>query len=205
MVSIAVMKMLAWNRVRKQKKKAGGIAMEFTQLIESRRSIRDYKPGMKISEDQIKVMIAAASQAPTWKNSQTGRYYVAISEDAMNQIKNQCLPEFNANNCKNAVAIIIAAYETKRSGFERDGSPTNELGDKWGVYDLGLQTENLVLSARDTGYDTLIMGIRDAQKIKDIMGIPESQEVVSVIAVGVRETNPEKPKRKAVEDIVKFC
>lgn len=178
--------------------------MEFTQLIESRRSIRDYKPGMKISEDQIKVMIAAAGQAPTWKNSQTGRYYVAMSEDAMNQIKNQCLPEFNVNSCKNAVAIIVAAYETKRAGFERDGSPTNELGDKWGVYDLGLQTENLVLSARDTGYDTLIMGIRDAQAIRNIMDIPESQEIVSVIAVGVRETSPEKPKRKAVEDIVKF-
>ena len=70
---------------------------------------------MKISEDQMKVIIDAAIQAPTWKNSQTGRYYVAMSEDKMNFIKNQCLPEFNAKNCDNAVAIIITAYETKRS------------------------------------------------------------------------------------------
>lgn len=177
--------------------------MEFAQLIESRRSIRNFKPGMTISEDQVKVMVAAAGQAPTWKNSQTGRYYVAMSEDGINSVL-QYLPEFNVNSCKNAVAIIVTAYETKRAGFERDGSPTNELGDKWGVYDLGLQTENLVLSARDTGYDTLIMGIRDAEGIKAVLNIPESQEVVSVIAVGVRETNPDKPKRKAVEDIVKF-
>ena len=47
--------------------------MEFAQLLESRRSIRNYKSGMRISEDQIKVMIDAAIQAPTWKNSQTGR------------------------------------------------------------------------------------------------------------------------------------
>ena len=39
--------------------------MEFSQLIESRRSIRKFKPGMRISEDQIKVMIDAAIQAPT--------------------------------------------------------------------------------------------------------------------------------------------
>jgi nitroreductase len=178
--------------------------MEFSQLLESRRSIRKYKPGMKISEDQIKVMIDAAIQAPTWKNSQTGRYYVAISEDKMNFIKNQSLPAFNAANCENAVAIIIAAYETKRSGFEKDGNPTNELGDKWGVYDLGLQNENLVLKARETGYDTLIMGIRDVDVLKKEFGIPDSQEIVSIISVGVREDDPIKPKRKAVEDITKF-
>ena len=120
--------------------------MEYAQLLESRRSIRKFKPGMKISEDQIKEMIDAAIQAPTWKNSQTGRYYVALSEEKMSFIRNQSLPSFNASNCENAVAIIITAYETKRSGFERDGNPTNELGDKWGVYDLGLQNENLILS-----------------------------------------------------------
>lgn len=178
--------------------------MEFAQLLESRRSIRNFKPGMKISEDQVKVIIDAAIQAPSWKNAQTSRYYVAISEDKMNFIKNQSLPEFNANSCNNAVAIIIAAYETKRAGFERDGSPTNELGDKWGVYDLGLQNENLVLKAREIGYDTLIMGIRDAEVLKSEFGIPESQEVVSVIAVGVRETDAQKPKRKTPEDITKF-
>ena len=64
---------------------------------------------MKISEDQIRVMIDAAIQAPTWKNSQTGRYYVAVSEDKMNFIRNPSLPSFNAANCENAVAIIIAS------------------------------------------------------------------------------------------------
>ena len=178
--------------------------MEYAQLLESRRSIRNYKPGMRISEDQVKVMIDAAIQAPTWKNSQTGRYYVAMSEDKINFLRNQCLPEFNANSCANAVALIITTYETKRSGFERDGSPTNELGDKWGVYDLGLQNENLVLKARETGYDSLILGIRDADKIRAEFDIPESQEIVAVIAIGVRESDAQKPKRKTPEEITKF-
>ena len=178
--------------------------MEFSQLLESRRSIRKYKPGMKISEDQIKVMIEAAIQAPTWKNSQTGRYYVALSEEKMDFIKKHSLPPFNAANCENAVALIIAAYETKRSGFEKDGYPTNELGDKWGVYDLGLQNENLILKARETGYDTLIMGIRNSDILRQEFDIPDSQEIVSIISVGVREDDPEKPKRKSAEDITKF-
>lgn len=178
--------------------------MEYKQLVESRRSIRNYKADMQISRDQLNDIFENVIQAPSWKNSQTGRYYVATSKEAMDFITSECLPEFNANSCKNAVAIIIAAYETKRSGFERDGSPTNELGDKWGVYDLGLQNENLVLRARDIGYDTLIMGIRDVSKMKDKFDIPESQEIVAVISLGVREDSPMAPKRKAVDDFVKF-
>ncbi len=178
--------------------------MELMQAIESRRSIRAFKEDATVTADQIKEMVKAAGLAPTWKNSQTGRYYVAMSEDKINFVRNQCLPEFNANSCANAVALIITTYETKRSGFERDGSPTNELGDKWGVYDLGLQNENLVLKARETGYDSLIMGIRDADKIRAEFDIPESQEIVAVIAIGVRESDAQKPKRKTPDDITRF-
>lgn len=178
--------------------------MEFAQLLESRRSIRHYKPGMKISVDQIKVILDAARQAPSWKNSQTGRYYVAMSEDKLNYVRNQCLPEFNAKNTENAVAYIITAFEKGVSGFNMDGTPTNEIGDEWGAYDLGLQNENLILKARETGYDSLIMGIRDEKALRSGFGIPDSQDVVAVIAIGVRESDSHKPARKDIDEIAKF-
>lgn len=178
--------------------------MEFANLLEMRRSIRNFKANSTISESQIKEMIDAALQAPTWKNSETGRYYIALSPEKIEYIKNECLPSFNANSSRNAVAIIVTAYETKCAGFENDGTPTNELGDKWGVYGLGLQNENLILKARELGYDTLIMGIRDAAKIKDAFNIPDLEEIVSVISVGIRESDPAKPKRKTPDEIAKF-
>ena len=178
--------------------------MEFSQLLESRRSIRHYKPGMKISEDQIKVMLDAARQAPSWKNSQTGRYYVAVSEDKLNYVRTQCLPEFNAKNTENAVAYVITAFEKGCAGFAPDGTPSNELGDEWGAYDLGLQNANLILKARETGYDSLIMGIRDEKALRSGFDIPESQEIVAVIAIGVREKDPIKPPRKDLGETAKF-
>lgn len=177
--------------------------MEFKELIEARRSIRQYAEGVVVTADDIKAMIAAAQQAPSWKNSQTGRYYAVISPEMIEKVQSECLPEFNRNNSKNAGALIVTAYVANRSGFERDGNPTNELGNEWGAYDLGLQNENLVLAARDKGFDTLIMGIRDADKLHETLNIPEDQHVVSVIAVGKRAAEPQKPARKAVEDIVK--
>ena len=104
----------------------------------------------------------------------------------MNKVK-EGLPEFNVNNTINACALIITTFEMKRSGFTREGVAENELGDQWGAYDLGLQNENLVLRARDIGYDTLIMGIRDSEVLRANFNIPESQQIVSVIAIGVKE------------------
>ncbi|MBR5361404.1 MAG: nitroreductase family protein [Lachnospiraceae bacterium] len=178
--------------------------MELTQAIASRRSIRNYQDNATVTADQVKELIAAAIQAPSWKNSQTGRYYVILSPEKMDEIARECLPEFNANNCVNAKALIVTAFETKRSGFTREGVAENELGDEWGAYDLGLANENLVLRARDLSLDTLIMGIRDGEKLRAKLDIPESQRIVSVISVGVRASDPEMPKRKAVDDITRF-
>ena len=63
---------------------------------------------------------------------------------------------------------------------------------------------NLILAAKDFGFDTLIMGLRDSAKLREILGIPEDQHVMSVIAVGKRAAEPEKPVRKNFEDIVKM-
>lgn len=176
--------------------------MELMQVFNERRSIRDFKPGMSITVDQIKEMVACAQEAPSWKNSQTARYYAVIGE-AMRAKIDAALPEFNVNSSKNACALIVTTFEMKRAGFDREGNPDNELGDQWGAYDLGLQNENLLLKAREMGYDTLVMGIRDGQAIREALEIPDSQQVVAVIAVGVRETTPAMPKRKEIDSILK--
>lgn len=178
--------------------------MEFAQLIEERRSIRKYKENTEISKETIYELIKAAQQAPSWKNSQTGRYYAVISQDKLLEVKENCLPAFNQNNCKNAPALIVTTFVKKRSGFEKDGSAVNELGDEWGAYDLGLQNENLILRAKDLGLDTLIMGIRDEVALRRILDIPESEEVVAVISLGYRDAEPEKPKRRELDEVVKI-
>ena len=84
------------------------------------------------------------------------------------------------------------------------GTPDNEVGNGWGYYDLGLHDENLILRARELGLDTLIMGIRDEKAIREALSIPENELLGAVIAVGYRAINPDKPKRKTVDDILKL-
>lgn len=177
--------------------------MKLLNLLEERRSVRDYLADEKISIDDIGKMIYAAQQAPSWKNSQTGRYYVAITNEGIDKVRG-ALPEFNAVRTQNVSAYIVTSYKTKISGHTSEGEPTDKNGDAWGAYDLGLQNQNLLLMARELGYDTLIMGLREENALKEIFSIPDDEAVMAVIAVGKRASDPEKPPRKNIEDILKI-
>ncbi len=177
--------------------------MELMQAVNTRRSIRAYEAGVTITVDEIKEMVACAQLAPSWKNSQTARYYAVIDPAKMQEVFDKALPAFNVNSATNSSALIITTFEMKRAGFDREGNPDNELGDQWGAYDLGLQNENLLLKATEMGYDTLVMGIRDGEALRTILEIPDSQQVVAVISVGKRVEDAVMPKRKDVDSILK--
>ncbi len=93
--------------------------MEFQEILEKRKSTRKYISGKKVSPDMIREMLSAATLAPSWKNSQTARYYVVTSEEMLAKVKEQALPPFNANNVKDAPVLIVTSYVKDRSGFDR--------------------------------------------------------------------------------------
>lgn len=178
--------------------------MELKEVIKNRRSIRAYKENTTVDKEVVLDILATAQNAPSWKNSQTGRYYVVMDKEKLAAVKADCLLEYNQNNSKNAPVLIVTAFEKGISGFDNDKKPVNELGDQWGAYDLGLQNQLLVLAAREHGLDTLIMGIRKEKELREHLGIPESQQVVSVISLGYRDIEPKMPKRKELDEIVKI-
>lgn len=177
--------------------------MELQKVIETRRSVRKYDASRKVTKEQISEIVQAAIQAPSWKNSQTARYHVVLSDELTKTMLSDCLPEFNAKNSEGA-ALVVTTFVANRAGFNREGQPDNEVGNGWGFYDLGLHNENFVLKAKEIGLDTLIMGIRDEKKIREVLQIPEAETIVAVIALGYGEQEPEMPKRKKPEDIVTY-
>jgi nitroreductase len=177
-----------------------GLLMELQTVLEKRRSIRKYVD-QPVSDEDLHKIIQAAILAPSWKNSQVTRYYIATSTETLQKVK-EALPEFNQHNVENAPILIVSTIVLDRSGFERNGNASNELGNGWGYYDCGMHNMNLLLKATELGLSTLVMGIRDAQKIREIFDIPSNESIVSVIAVGYSDFEVEMPQRKQFEDIV---
>ena len=176
--------------------------MELREVMQKRKSIRQYLT-TPVEEEKVKAMIEAAILAPTWKNAQEIRYYVAVSEEKRQAVLD-ALVEGNRKKTQNAPVFLISAVILNRAGFQKDGTADNELGNGWGYYDLGLHDENLILRAIELGLDTLIMGIRDEKAIREALSIPENELLGAVIAVGYRAIHPGKPKRKTVDDILKL-
>ena len=110
--------------------------MEFQKLIEERRTIRKYSPESRITKEDLLAVIRAAQEAPSWKNSQTGRYYCVMSEEMVEKVSRECLPEMNQAKAENA-SLIVTTFVHNHAGFQKDGTPDNELGNGWGCYGLG--------------------------------------------------------------------
>ena len=177
-------------------------AQSFDDIVASRRSVRNYEAGTTISEEQVRTLIATTQDAPTWANTQTTRYYVAMSEDKVAAVK-ELIGQGNARNTANAPVMIVSTFVKGQSGFGR-GNPANEVGDGWGAYDNGLSNAYLILKAREQGFDTLIMGMRDSDGLRELFGIPETEQVMAVISLGKRASDPRRPDRKPLDDIVRF-
>ena len=107
----------------------------FDEVLTSRRSVRNYDASKKITEAEVRDLIKAVQEAPSWANQQPTKYYVAISEEKLAAV--QDMVGGNKERIKNAPVLIVSTFERGKSGFFQ-GNQTNEVGDGWGAYDNGL-------------------------------------------------------------------
>ena len=173
--------------------------MDLQTVFAERRSVRKYSSAP--SHEELTEILNAARMAPSWKNSQTTRWYVVEDPEKLEEIR-LALHAINQQKAANA-ALLVSAYVRDIAGFTK-GEADNEVGNGWGAYDLGLHDAYLILAAKDAGYDTLIMGLRDADKIRSLLSIPEEEEILSVNAIGKRAEEPAQRPRKPLEEIVTF-
>lgn len=195
----ALMVLLAFTGCTESKKES--TAPSFDEVLKTRRSVRSYDATKTISEEEVCQLLTATQEAPSWANQQPTKYYVAMSKEKLNAVKE--LVGRNKQNIADAPVVIVSTFERGKSGFF-DGKPTNEIGEGWGAYDNGLSNAYLILQARAMGFDTLIMGMRDADALRSLFDIPSNEEIMAVISLGYRAQEPSRPERRQLNEIVKF-
>ena len=184
-----------------EKKEASKDVVSFDEVLTTRRSVRSYDASKTISETEVRELLTATQEAPSWANQQPTKYYVAISKEKVADV--QDMVGGTKERIKDAPVLIVSTFERGKSGFFQ-GNQTNEVGDGWGAYDNGLSNCYLILKARAMGFDTLIMGMRDADELRKLFDIPENETIMAVISLGYRAGEPNRPERRPLDDIVKF-
>lgn len=201
--------------------------MDYLEVIQSRRSIRKFKPDA-VNEETVKALIEAASLAPSGTNIQPTRFVVIRSEEARTKLKS-CTPlPFVAA----APVIIACLIDTKAP--EAMGLRLQELREVQAFADTPLDADDsdymknrkkrndadpaalkaylklnaaiaidhLTLRAVDLGLGSCWIMMFDQEKTRELLELEDRYEVVALIPVGYPDQSPSRRPRLGSEAIV---
>lgn len=177
--------------------------METLNNINTRRSIRVYQD-TPIPQELLEEVLSAALMAPSWKNTQTPFYTVVVPNSPLWDSILACLPPYNAKTVSTAQALVIMTSKKSRCGYERDGSFTTKKGDRWEMFDAGIAAQTLCLAAWEKGLGSCIMGIYDEEKLPELLNVQPDQYITGLISLGYPAESPNAPKRKTLEEKVRY-
>lgn len=176
--------------------------MDTFSAIQTRRSVRVYQD-KPVPQDLLEEVLSAALMAPSWKNTQTASYTVVSTPEAKAKLLS-ALPPRNVQTVTTAPVVIVMTTKKGRCGYERDGSFSTKKEDRWEMFDAGIACQTLCLAAWDRGLGTCIMGLYDEDTLPALLEVPGDQYVTAVIALGYPGEEPVCPKRKTLEEKVRY-
>lgn len=162
-------------------------------LLESRRSIRKFKPTITVSMEHLNELMSAAMLAPSAHNNHPWEFIVVTNRDVLSQIS-LILP--NAVPCKTAPAAIVLVALPKRGRLE-------------GYYpqECGAAIQNILLQATDMELGSCWCGVWPVPvritALQSLLDIAAHKVPFGVIAVGVPDETA--PSRKAQKHAIIAC
>lgn len=170
--------------------------MELMDAIRGRRSIRRFTE-QPVTHDEIKEILDAARQAPSWANTQAWEFVVVRDRARIEAIAGSYVEKNPATKCTlSASAVIVACARSGVSGCY--GGKDLTKFPHWFMFDLGMAVQNLCLRAHEMGLGTVVVGLLDHTACSKAIALPEGVESVVVIPIGrpavaAKEGPPRKP------------
>jgi nitroreductase len=169
--------------------------VEFCEVIETRRSVRAYRPD-PVPDSVLDLILEAARIAPSGSNRQPWRFIVV--SDA--QARKELVPLCEDQGFVGEAPIVIAAC-----GFDIKYNRGSWMGNGSMLVDVAIAMDHLTLAARNEGLGTCWIGSFDNEGIKSFLGIPKTVQVVALTPLGYpKDVGVFRPTdaRKSIDEIV---
>lgn len=202
----------------------------FNDVMFKRKSIRFYDPTVKVSEKEILAMLDEAVTAPSSVNLQPWRFHVVTSDAAKERLRP--LIKFNISQLETSAAMIMIfgdmqcqefgteIYETAVAKGTMspevrdaqlsfiipmyDGLSRQQMNDIVKI-DASLAAMQLMLVARNHGYDTNPIGGFDKENLASTFGLdPDRYVPVMILSLGKAEQAGYDSVRLPAEKITTF-
>lgn len=172
----------------------------FLDIVTGRRSIRRFE-NRQVDEDKLTHILEASRWTPSWANSQCWEVIVVKEPELKAEISTLLSPKNPATLVVAHAPITLALCAAiQKSGYYK-GEPSTKFGD-WLMYDMGLLTQTICLTAHNLGLGTVIVGAFQHDKVKSLLQLPDGYEVVTLLPLGYPDHAPSGPKRREVKEFV---
>ena len=175
--------------------------VEFMEVVKARRSIRKYEE-KDIPDELLNQVLEAVKWAPSWANTQCWEVIVVRDAKKKEKLQETLIKNPAAKAMVQAPVVLVFCGKLKSAGYYK-GEETTKFGD-WFMFDLGIASQNICLTAHALGLGTVIVGLFDHNKAGEILEVPEGYELVDMIPLGYPAKSPEAPKRREVSEFTHY-
>ena len=198
------------------------------QVMHERKSVRKYKEGVVIPHEELQSLLQNAISAPSSSNMQPWRFIVIEDQ----QVKKELRPIANDQEqvetssaiiavlgdmemYKNAEQIYNASFEQGymsreiadlmiKSSISLYGNLSEEKLNSLIHFDAGLISMQIMLLAKEMGYDTVPMGGFDKVKFAEKFNLPKNEIPILLIAIGEAAAPAYGSSRLPIEQVVRY-
>jgi nitroreductase len=171
-------------------------AMDFTEVMFSRRSVRGYK-SQPIPPEVLENVLDSLRVSPSAANLQP-RSFIVIQDEAT---KLKLREAYDREWMSQAPVLIAACVEPAKAWKRADGFNAADL-------DIAIALDHLTLAAANEGLGTCWICNFDEPKAKAILGVPDDIRLVALMPMGYPDPAPATPLRpfvrKSLADIVRY-
>lgn len=163
--------------------------MEFQEVLEKRRSIRAYKPGV-IPAEAIEKIKHAVELAPTACNFQPFKVFFVTDP----KLKEKICENYPKDWLKEASVIAVVAGNYSECWKRLEGDPIADI-------DCAIVMEHITLAAADCGLGTCWICAFEREKMDSVMGLNAPWKTVAITPVGWIDHEPKPRPAKPVSEI----
>ncbi|MGX9133928.1 nitroreductase family protein [Rummeliibacillus sp. JY-2-4R] len=197
-------------------------------IMQERKSVRKYDPSAKISKEELADILTEATTAPSSSNLQPWRFLVIQDEN----VKKELRPIANNQEQVETASALIAVlgdtkmYENTKEIYNQnvsEGHMDQERAEllinntikfysslpkeslySIATFDAGLISMQIMLLAKEHGYDTVPMGGFDRAKFAEYFKLEDHIVPILLISIGKAAAKAYGSSRLGLDKIAKF-
>ena len=167
--------------------------MEFSEVIEARRSVRHFSSRLAVKDEDIRALLLAAISAPSAGNIQPWRFTVVRTAEAKERLASALHQRWAA-----AAPVVIVVSVDPRPCAARYGDRGEMLCS---IQDTAAAVQNMLLAAVDRGLASCWIGAFDENAVREAIGAPRALTPIAVLPIGHSAESAAKPKRRPIEEV----